>query len=120
MNLVVNASDAMPDGGALKLKTEIVAFDAQELAVAVEGSGRWVALLVTDTGQGMDEATQARAFEPFFTTKRHDKGTGLGLASVWGTITQSGGRVSVTSAAGHGTTFRILLPNTEGTAAEPK
>ena len=120
MNLVVNARDAMPQGGALNLKTEIIAFDVAELAAAPEGNGRWVALLVTDTGHGMDEATRARAFEPFFSTKHQDKGTGLGLASVWGTITQSGGRVSVTSAPGEGTTFKIFLPEIEGAAAETK
>lgn len=116
MNLVINARDAMPQGGALELKTEIVVLDPQEMAVP-DGGTRWVALLVTDTGHGMDEATRARAFEPFFSTKHQDKGTGLGLASVWGTITQSGGRVSVTSAVGRGTTFKILFPKIEGAAA---
>jgi signal transduction histidine kinase len=120
MNLVVNARDAMPEGGTLTLKTEIIAFDVPELAAAPEDNGRWVALLVTDTGHGMDEATRARAFEPFFSTKRQDKGTGLGLASVWGTITQSGGRVSVTSTPGNGTTLKIFLPYVEGAAAQTK
>lgn len=117
MNLVINARDAMPEGGALELKTEIVVLDAQELAEAADRKERWVALLVTDTGHGMDEATRARAFEPFFSTKHQDKGTGLGLASVWGTITQSGGRVSVTSAVGRGTTFKILFPSIDSATA---
>ena len=101
VNLAVNARDAMPGGGVVTLVTEHAAMD--------DGSDG-VALVVRDTGHGMDEAIQARIFEPFFTTKEPDKGTGLGLASVYGIVQQSGGTVTVTSAPGSGTGFRVLLP----------
>ena len=99
MNLTVNARDAMPEGGALTFRTFTSADD-----------GDAVVLEVTDTGVGMDEETLARAFEPFFTTKEKGRGTGLGLSTVYGIITQSGGAVRVTSRAGHGTRFTLSLP----------
>jgi two-component system cell cycle sensor histidine kinase/response regulator CckA len=103
LNLAVNARDAMPHGGTLTIATANVEESAP-------GGGRRVRLSVTDTGAGMDETTKQRAFEPFFTTKANGKGTGLGLATVFGVIEQSGGRISVTSEPGRGATFVVHLP----------
>ncbi len=111
MNLAINARDAMPDGGRLVFRTSTVALDSEQAALRTGLSpGPHVALSVTDSGFGMDEATRLRAFEPFFTTKEKGKGTGLGLATVLGIVTQSGGAISVTSAVGRGTTFEVLFP----------
>jgi two-component system cell cycle sensor histidine kinase/response regulator CckA len=117
VNLVLNARDAMPAGGHLTIETSFLDMDEERLRAErlTLQPGRYVLLVVTDTGIGMDDATKARAFEPFFTTKPKGKGTGLGLATVYGIVDQSGGGIALDTAPGRGTAVRIFLPVTSAT-----
>ena len=114
LNLTVNARDAMPGGGAVTIETKRTPPPGPD-----QPGGTWVSLTVSDTGVGMDQATQARMFEPFFTTKELGHGTGLGLSTVYGIVTQAGGQVRVDSAPGQGSRFTVLLPLTTARRESP-
>ena len=117
LNLVVNARDAMPSGGTVTIEVDPIDIDEYYAAHHPGvGVGRHMRLRVTDTGVGMSQATIDRAFEPFFTTKPKGQGTGLGLATIYGIVTQAGGHAHITSERGAGTTFTALWPTTEETA----
>jgi len=120
LNLSINARDAMPSGGTLRLRTWQLSVEPGVTDAALHlPAGRYACLGVTDTGAGMDEATRQRVFEPFFTTKELGRGTGLGLATVHGIVRSADGYINVSSALGQGSTFEVFLPVTEQTVTTP-
>jgi PAS domain S-box-containing protein len=124
MNLAANARDAMPQGGTFRITTENVELDGSFASDDPDrvgiGPGPHVMVTFADTGVGMDRETQANIFEPFFTTKEKGKGTGLGLATVFGIVKQSGGHIVVESEPGHGSVFRLYLPQADGVEDTPE
>jgi two-component system cell cycle sensor histidine kinase/response regulator CckA len=118
LNLVLNARDAMPEGGTITIVSGMREVGAEDAAVHGVEAGPYVALAVNDTGEGIDPSVQSQIFDPFFTTKEQGKGTGLGLATVYGAVSQSGGFVTVESAVGVGSSFTVHLPSA-GEGASP-
>lgn len=112
LNMAINARDAMPDGGIIRVSTRDVRYDSMPTSSDIP-AGDYIELAITDTGCGMDEATRSRAFDPFFTTKPFGKGTGLGLSMAYGFVKQSGGNLSLESTPGFGTKVTILMPRIE-------
>jgi PAS domain S-box-containing protein len=121
VNLIVNARDALPDGGEIRLEasTRMIG-PASALRLGLSSPGSYVELLVSDTGTGIEEPVLKRVFEPFFTTKPVGRGTGLGLATAYGIVEQSGGAIEVESEPGRGSSFRVLLPQIPGGESEPR
>ncbi|MCX5856105.1 MAG: response regulator, partial [Deltaproteobacteria bacterium] len=120
MNLYVNAWQAMPGGGEIYIETENVLWDDERVLPYAVKPGKYVKISVADTGTGMDEKTKEQIFDPFFTTKEMGRGTGLGLATVYGIIKGHGGMINVDSEPGHGTTFTIYLPASEKEVVKEK
>ena len=121
MNFVLNARDAMPEGGQIAIRTGNVDLDAAPLGehfTLPPNPGSYVVLEVSDTGYGMSEETLSHLFEPFFTTKELGQGTGLGLATAYSIVTQSGGHISVRTVLGHGTAFKVYLPRVDSRLVE--
>ena len=119
LNLAINARDAMPQGGVLSIETSNVTLtEPKTFSSGPLPAGSYALLSISDTGCGMPPEVQAHLFEPFFTTKETGKGTGLGLSNVYGVVKQTGGEITVTTAAGRGTTFNIYLPRFEGRPGE--
>jgi CheY-like chemotaxis protein len=110
LNIALNANDAMPNGGDLAFRTDIVELQDTAMMAFSPPSGPYIHIQISDTGTGMDEETRQRIFEPFFTTKEAGKGTGMGLASVYGAVEKQKGTISMESTVGLGTTFSIYLP----------